>query len=99
VKQSITIGNSRETIDKIQDLNKKIILITKTQRPHIQKILMKLSERNPENAEAICDYILSEQISFNIKESTKEGKIKVLVWLSEFLGDKPFKDMKREDIS
>ncbi|HEX2406850.1 MAG TPA: hypothetical protein VHJ38_06540 [Nitrososphaeraceae archaeon] len=67
--QSIT--DNRET-NKIQDLNKKIILVTNSQRPYIQKILMKLSERNPENAESICDYILSEQISFNIKESTKE---------------------------
>ena len=56
----------------MQDLNKKIILVANSQRPYIQKILMKLSERNPENAESICDYILSEQISFNIKESTKE---------------------------
>ncbi|HSF00667.1 MAG TPA: hypothetical protein VLA48_07205 [Nitrososphaeraceae archaeon] len=67
--QSIT--DNRET-NKIQDLNKKIILVTNSQRPYIQKLLMKLSERNPENAESICDYILSEQISFNIKESTKE---------------------------
>ena len=67
--QSIT--DNRET-NKMQDLNKKIILVTNSQRPYIQKILMKLSERNPENAESICDYILSEQISFNIKESTKE---------------------------
>jgi hypothetical protein len=69
VTQSIT--DNRET-NKIQDLNKKIILVTNSQRPYIQKILMKLSERNPENAESICDYILSKQISFNIKESTKE---------------------------
>lgn len=59
---------------------------------------MKLYEQNSENAESICDYILSEQVSFNIKESTKEGKIKVLVWLSEFLSDKHFKYMDREDI-
>jgi hypothetical protein len=68
-------------------------------RPYIQKILMKLSERNPENVEYICNYIISYlNKSINIKESTKVGKIKVVVWLSEFLGDKPFKDMKREDI-
>ena len=87
-----------EANSKVQDLNKKIILITTAQRPYIQKILMKLSESNPKNAESICDYILSEQISFNIKESTKEGKIKVLVWLSEHLGNKLFKEMDREDI-
>ena len=68
-------------------------------RPYIQKILMKLSERNPENVEYICNYIISYlNKSTNIKESTKVGKIKVVVWLSEFSGEKPFKDMKREDI-
>jgi hypothetical protein len=59
VKQSIVIG-SRETTDKKQDLNKNIILLTNALRPYIQKILMKLSERNPENAEYICNYIISE---------------------------------------
>ena len=44
----------------MQDLNKKIILVTNSERPYIQKILMKLSERNPENTELICDSILSE---------------------------------------
>lgn len=57
--------------------------------------MTQLSQQNPENTEYICDYILSEQVSFNIKESTKEGKIKILVWLSEFLANKPFKDMDR----
>ncbi len=80
------------------ELNQKIIRLTSSQRPYIQKILLKLSEVNPENATLICDYVLSEQISFNIKESTKEGKIKILVWLSGFLGNKPFIDMERSDI-
>ena len=92
------ITTDKEKINNVEELNKKIVLITTFQRPYIQKILPELSERNPVNAEAICDYILSEQISFNIKESTKEGKIKILVWLSEFLEDKPFKDIQREDI-
>jgi hypothetical protein len=94
----VQITNSKIESNKIYDLNKKIILITSSQRHYIQKILMKLYEQNSENAESICNYILSEQVSFNIKESTKEGKIKVLVWLSEFLSDKHFKYMDREDI-
>lgn len=69
--QSIT--DNRET-NKMQDLNKKIILVTNSQRPYIQKILMKLSERNPENAESICDYILSDQICLISRSQLKKGK-------------------------
>jgi integrase len=98
VTTQITTTDKGKININVEELNKKIVIITNSQRPYIQKILLKLSERNPINAESICDYILSEQVSFNIKESTKEGKIKVLVWLSEFLQDKYFKDMEREDI-
>ena len=93
VQSNITHGHGNIEVN-----NKKIILITNAQRPYIQKILIKLSEVNPENARLICDYILSEQISFNIKESIKEGKIKILVWLSEFLGNKLFINTDRPEI-
>ncbi|MGN6822208.1 MAG: hypothetical protein ACTHJ7_05475, partial [Candidatus Nitrosocosmicus sp.] len=53
---------------------------------------------NPNNAQIICDYIITEQTEFNIKESTKEGKIKVLVWLSNFLNGKNFIEMPKQDI-
>ena len=39
---------------------------------------MKLSERNPENAGAICDYILSEQVvtvcSSKVEEDDGDGE-------------------------
>ncbi|MGZ8854409.1 MAG: hypothetical protein ACXW07_00565 [Nitrososphaeraceae archaeon] len=63
------------------------------QRPYIRTILNKLAEVN--NAKSIYGYIINEQNTFNIKESTKEGKIKVLVWLSNHFQDKKkFIDMK-----
>ena len=46
----------------------------------------------------ICDYILAEQIEMNIKESTKEGKIKVLIWLSKYLANKTFHQVTKQDI-
>jgi len=52
--------------------------ITVYQRPYIRTILNKLSETSQDNANLICDYIINEQNTFNIKESTKEGKIKFL---------------------
>ncbi len=68
-------------------------------RPYFGKILQKLAQNNSESATTLCDYIQAEQTEFNIKDSTKEGKIKVLVWLSNYFGDEiSFKDMKKRDI-
>ena len=60
---------------------------------------MDLLNKNLENANIICDYIIAEQIEFNIKESTKIGKIKALVYLSRYCDDKKsFKEMTGQDI-
>jgi integrase len=68
-------------------------------RPYFNKILKKLVIKNGDNAAILCDYLDAEQSEFNIKDSTKEGKIKVLVWLSNFFGDEiSFKEMKKRDI-
>ena len=68
-------------------------------RPYFRNILKKLRENNQENADIICKHILTEQAEFNIKNSTKEGKIKILVWLSNFFDDKKrYQDMTKEDI-
>jgi hypothetical protein len=76
-------------------ISQRINEITVYQRPYIRTILSKLAEVNKENARSIYDYITNEQNTFNIKESTKEGKIKVLVWLSNHFQDKKkFIDMK-----
>ena len=60
-------------------------------KPYFRKILIKLGQTNEQNANTICNYILAEQAEINIKKSTKEGKIKVLIWLSNFLEKKKFR--------
>jgi hypothetical protein len=71
------ISNELETkIDSITQYNSK---------PYFRQALKRLAAVNKENANVICDYILAEQAEINIKESTKEGKIKVLIWLSNYL--------------
>ena len=68
-------------------------------RPCFCNILKKLQESNHENADILCKHILTEQVEFNIKNSTKEGKIKTLVWLSNFFEDKKrYQDMTKADI-
>ena len=81
-------------------LEKKIDVITKSlSRAYYKNILLKLADRNTENANIICDYIVAEQTEINIKNSTKESRIKVLVWLSNFFEDKiSFKEMTKQDI-
>ena len=67
------------------NLEKKIDIITKSlSRGYYKNFLIKLAERNLENANIICDYIIAEQTEINIKNSTKESRINILVWLSNF---------------
>jgi hypothetical protein len=81
------------------NLAKKIDAITNyLSRQYFNTILKKLAIENNENATTICNYIITEQNEINIKDSTKEGKIKVLVWLSNFHNDKSFKEMTKQDI-
>ena len=68
-------------------------------KPYFKNSLIKLSKKNFENANIICEYIYAEQTELNIKNSTKEGKIKILVWLSNHFQDqKFFRDMTKFDI-
>jgi integrase len=85
--------------ESLAGLERKIDSITKTlSRPYFNKILKDLIESNPINAKTIVDYILTEQTEINIKDSTKESKIKILVWLSNFHNNKSFTDFTKADI-
>jgi integrase len=80
------------------ELKRKIDSITQyCSKPYFKEALKKLSIANPESANIICEYIIAEQNEMNIKESTKEGKIKVLIWLSNYV-NKPFGKMTKQDI-
>jgi integrase len=82
------------------ELEKRIDSITKgLSKPYFNKILKELLKRNFDNANIICDYIIAEQTEINIKNSTKEGKIKILVWLSNHFQDKKsYRNMAKHDI-
>ncbi|HXT84559.1 MAG TPA: hypothetical protein VN704_09580 [Verrucomicrobiae bacterium] len=59
--------------------------------------MKQLAEQNFANAEIICDYIIAEETEINIKNFTKEGRIKVLEWLSNFYNNsKSFKQMTKQ---
>jgi hypothetical protein len=74
-----------DNANSYHDLERGIDSITKSlSRPYFNKILKNLIKDNTVNAKTICEYIIAEQTELNIKDSTKEGKIKILVWLSNF---------------
>jgi hypothetical protein len=70
-------------------LQKKIDYITQyNSKAYFRKALERVANVIPENATIICDYIIEEQTQMNLKESTKEGKMKVLIWLSNYFQNK-----------
>ena len=86
--------------NKYIELERKIDSITKgLSKPYFNTILKELLKKNLENANIICDYIIAEQTEINIKDSTKEGKIKILVWLSNHFQDKKsYRNMIKYDV-
>jgi hypothetical protein len=102
-KKEMTIQASQTesiNITEYDRLKKKIDIINKSlPRAYYKNILVKLADKNTENANTICDYIIAEQTEINIKNSTKESRIKVLVWLSNFFEDNTsFREMTKQDI-
>ncbi len=98
-----SLQNSPQLQDNISEqkrkiINELIISICKYQRSFIKKSLDKLLEISPSNTEIICKYIIAEQNEINIKESTKEGKIKTLIELVKFLDFKDISEITKEDI-
>jgi integrase len=102
-KSNDSLQNSLQSRDNISEqkkerINKLVIAICKYQRSFIRKSLDKLLEISPANTEIICKYIIAEQNEINIKESTKEGKIKVLIDLVKILDFKDLLDITKDDI-
>ena len=82
------MAEAATNLQTIENIEKKIDSVTKYCRPYINKLLKDLSTINFENANIICDYIIAEQTEFDIKPTTKNGKIKALVYLSHSCNDK-----------
>ncbi|MGH9952752.1 MAG: tyrosine-type recombinase/integrase [Nitrososphaeraceae archaeon] len=80
------------------DLERKIDAIIRYQKPYTKKIFSVMARTNPHNALTVFNYIVAQKNEQNIKESTVEGIIKKLVWLSSNLDHKSFSNMTKEDI-
>jgi hypothetical protein len=92
-KLGINILEEEKLVRKIESITKSL------RKQYFKNSLLHLIKRNIENTRIICNYIIAEQTEINIKDSTKESKIKILVWLSNHFQDKKsFKDMTKEDV-
>lgn len=80
------------------ELERKIDIITRYQKPYTKKILLTMALSNPSNALTVYNYIVAQKNEQNIKDSTVEGIIKKLVWLSSYVGHKSFSEMTKVDI-
>jgi integrase len=90
---------NRFGLEKGNSLDVRIDIITKSlPRQYYKNTLKKLADQNFHNAETLCNYIIAEQNEMNIKNTTKETKIKILVWLSDFHSAKNYEQMTKEDI-
>jgi hypothetical protein len=83
----------------LQELDRTIDSITAgMSRKAFNSRLKALARINFKNASTICDYILAEQTEQNIKPSTAESKVKLLIWLTRYLDHKPYEQMTKQDI-
>jgi hypothetical protein len=83
----------------LQELDRTIDSITVgMSRKAFNSRLKALARISFKNASAICDYILEEQTEQNIKPSTAESKIKLLIWLIRYLDHKPYEEMTKQEI-
>jgi protoheme ferro-lyase len=80
------------------DLERKIEAITRYQKPYTKNIFIVMARANLQNALIVYNYIVAQKNEQNIKESTVEGIIKKLAWLSSYLDHKSFSEMTKEDI-
>jgi hypothetical protein len=84
--------------NEMETLQEKIDFITKYQKPCLANSLKRMAEKSACNVKVICEYIIAEQNAINIKESTKEGKIKCLVRFSTYLNHKPFHRISKQGV-
>lgn len=75
------MGSKVIEIEEREKLTRKIKSLTIYLKPYISKTLNELVQTNPINVKIICDYITAEQNELNIKDSTKETKIKTCTFI------------------
>jgi len=84
--------------NKISDLEKRIELLTSDILPYYNSIFKELCNANAQNAEILCDFIMTEYNNQNIKTNTKLTHIKIICWFSKYSNYKDFQLITRHNI-
>jgi integrase len=99
IKRSVTSSIDVIAADSCETEKRKVLSkveqVAGNQPGYVLRAISKLTQ---ENADLLCDYILAEQTTFNISESTKESKITRLAWLALHCRNKPYTEMTTADI-
>ena len=80
------------------ELEERIDLMTAGSLPYFKSLIKKMLTVNLRNAELLCDFIICEYNTQNIKFSTKMTHIKVICLFNRFLRYKEFKKISKNDI-
>jgi len=98
-RQSSTVFCKKTKAAGTTALESQIDAITRGLRPYIGSAFKAMAAGNQANAKVLCSYMIAEQTEYNIKDSTKEWKIKTLIWLSQYFGHgKGYRQLEKEDI-
>jgi integrase len=95
---TVEIASSKDTRTSTELLGKIDEITHDLSKPYFRNALVKLVKESGDNANIICDYIIAEINEINIKPLTREGKIKILIWLSNFHSGRSFRDMTKIDV-
>ena len=92
-ENALAFGNNKNNFD----LEKKIESMTAGIR-YYHSLLKELHQANRQNAETLCDFIITESNNQNIKTSTKLTHIKIICWFIRYLDYRNFQLITRDDI-
>jgi integrase len=85
-------------IENALDLERKIDSLTVDALPYYNSVFKKMLQLNSLNAGILCDFIMAEYISQNIKTSTKLTHIKIICSFSKYLDYRDFQLISKQDI-
>jgi integrase/recombinase XerD len=88
-------NNNNSRIRERVIFERKIEAVTSDLTPHFKSLMYSISEQN---ALIICDYLIGQNTEINPSPMYRRSQIQALVYLSKYMKNVPFKEIKRDDI-
>jgi site-specific recombinase XerD len=87
------------TVSSNKDLERSINSLTAGALPYFRNIFRQLALENPQNADTLCQFLITEHTERNIKLSTRIAHIKIICWFNRFLNYKNFQEITKDDVT